>query len=274
MPTPGLSLVGFIADQQQAHNHLLHACVPANNAPAALTAEWNAAQARRGAMIPFAGHPDIRPLPAPLQAHAAQVLAQPVFQAEWRGARIEWAEIGPLLAHQMTVDSNRSMHHCGALSNPPTPDELMVCCLPLVPQPEQLQVFPAQNSLLLKARSLNVRIVQGIGQANFLGIQFDVSIPHVHVAKLNGRSYLFNGYHRAVGLMLAGATYMPCIVRDVADHNAIGIRPPDTFSAALLDSADPPTLAHFAQGRAHHVSLRIHSRILYVNWAEHAVPDE
>src|ERR1700730_8447929 len=274
MPAPGLSLVGFITDQQQAHNHLLRACVPPNSDPSALTAEWNAAQARRGAFMPYAGHPDIQPLPVAQQAHAAQVLGLPIFQNEWRGATIQWVEIGPLLAPQMTVDSNRSAHHCGSLSNPPSPDELMTCCLPLAPQAEQLQIFPAQNSLLLKARSLNVRIVQGVGNQNFLGIQFDVAIPHVHVAKLNGRAYLFNGYHRAVGLMLAGATHMPCIVRDVANHSAIGIQPPATFSTSLLDSNDPPTIAHFAQGRAHRISLRIHSRILYVSWAEHVVPDE
>lgn len=129
----------------------------------------------------------------------------------------------------------------------------MTCCLPVEPQPEQSQMFSPQN-----ARSLKVRNIHN---------------PHVHVAIFNERAYLFNGYHRAVGLMQAGVTHMPCIVRNVVDHNAIGIRPPDTFSAALLDANDPPTIAHFAQGRAHHVFLRVHSRILNVSWAEHAVPD-
>jgi hypothetical protein len=273
MPSPGISLVGLIADQQQAHNHLRGACMPINSDPVALTAEWDAAKALRGAPIQGAGYPNILPLPAALQAHATQVLAQPVFQAEWQGATINLVEIAPILAHQLTVDSNRSAHHCGALSTPPTPEQMMDCCLPLTAQPEQLQVFPAQNSLLLKAKSLNVRIVQGVGMPNFLGIQFDVAIAHVHVARLNGRCYLFNGYHRAVGLLLAGATHMPCIVRDVPNHTAIGLRPPDTFSAAELDAVDAPTLAHSAQ-RGYRVSLRSHSRILYVNWAEHAVPDE
>lgn len=274
MPSPGLSLVGFIDDQGLAHNHLRNACVPANPDPAALTAEWNAAKATLGAAVPNAGQPNVQPLPAAQQPHAAQILAHPVFQGDWQGATIQMVEIGPLLAHQITVDSNRSAHHCGALTRPPTPKELMDCCLPVTPQPEQLQIFPAQNSLLVKARSLNVRIMQGVGQPPFLGIQFDVSIAYVHVVRLNNRYYLYNGYHRALGLMLAGATHMPCVVRDITTHAAIGIRPPETFSAALLDSNNPPTLTHFSQGRAYRVSLRSHSRILYVNWAEHTIPDE
>jgi hypothetical protein len=274
MPSPGLSLVGFFADQQHAHNHLTQACIASNPDPAAVIAEWGAAKGALGTPIPNAGHPDIQPLAPGQQAHAQQILAHPIFQADWRGASVVMVEIAPLLAHQLTVDRNRSSHHCNGLSNPVTDDEMMNCCLPLTPQQEQLQIFPAQNSLLVKARSLNVRIVQGVGQPPFLGIQFDVSIPWVHVVRLNGRHYLFNGYHRACGLMAAGATHMPCIMRDIADHNAIGLRPPDTFDSALLDSQDPPTLGHFGQGRAYAVSLRQHSRILYVNWAEHVVPDE
>jgi hypothetical protein len=254
MLTQGLSLVGFISDQQQAHHHLLRACVPANMDPAALTTDWTAAQARRGAVIPFAGHPDIQPLPIALKRHAAEVLAQPIFRNEWLDATIQWVEIGPILAHQMTVDSNRSTSHGNRLSNPPTPNELMTCCLPLEPQQEQLQVFAAQNVLLFKGRSLKVKNVHN---------------PHVHVVMFNARAYLFNGYHRAVGLMQRGVTHMPCIVRNVVDHNAIGIRPPDTFSAALLDANDPPTIAHFALGRALRVFLRVHSRILNVSWVEH-----
>jgi hypothetical protein len=275
LPTPGLSLVGFIADQHQAFNHLINACVPSDASHAAIAAEWEAAKVRRRCEpIPNAGHPDIRPLDGAQSAYVQQVLAHPIFQSEWRGAVIQLVEIDTL--HQVTIDSSRSAHHCASLSNPPTADELMAVCLPLTPQPEQLKLITGQgqNSLLVKARSLNVRILQGVGNQDFLGIQFGLAIPFVHVVRLNGRCYLFNGYHRAVGIRDAGCTHMPCVVRNIADHNAIGLHPPDTFDAVLLDSDDPPAVAHFTQRRAHPVSLRCHSRILYVNWAEHVVPDE
>jgi hypothetical protein len=274
MPSPGVSLVGFIANQQDAINHLMVACMPSVGATdATLIAEWQTAKAKLGPPMANAGNPSIQPLPAAQKGHANQILAEPVFQTEWAGATINMVEIAPLLAHQITVDSNRSGHHCGSLSAAPTTQELMDCCLPLAQQQEETKLIPGQNSLLIKARSLNVRILQGVGQAGFLGIQVGVSIPYVHVVRLNGRHYLFNGYHRAVGLRSAGVTHMPCVLRDVPDHAAIGLNPPNTFSAALLDSSDPPTIEHMVQHGCR-VSLRHHSRVLYVNWAEHAVPDE
>lgn len=279
MPSPGLSLVGFVVDQQEALNHLTNACVPAAGAnQQTLIADWQAATARLGAAIPNTGQPNMQPIPAAQQQHAQQILAQPVFQGaapgSWQGSTVELVEIDKVLAYQMTVDSNRSAHHCGTLSNPPTMDDLMNCCLPLAPQIENYKVFPGPSSLVLKARSLNIRHFQGVWNQDFMGIQFGVSIPYVHVVRYGGRCHLFNGYHRAVGVRLSGATHMPCIVRDVADRSAIGFAPPEFFPDAVLQSNNPPTLAHFTQGRALHVSLRQHSRILHVSWAEHALPDE
>ena len=118
MPTPGLSLVGFL-DQAEAINHLLAACVPQNSAPAALIAEWNSARQRLGAPIPNGGYPNIQPLPAAQQAHAQQVLAHPIFQdPQWQRASIQLVEIDPILGYQMTIDSNRMNHHANRLSSP------------------------------------------------------------------------------------------------------------------------------------------------------------
>src|SRR5258708_6142220 len=75
VPTPGISMVGFMTDQQQAINHLRTACVPPVDTDAALIAEWQAAQAQLGAPIPNAGNPNIQPFPAAHQAHV-QTLVQ------------------------------------------------------------------------------------------------------------------------------------------------------------------------------------------------------
>jgi hypothetical protein len=97
MPTPGLSLVGFL-DQAEAIDHFLGAYVPPDSAPAALIAEWNTAKQRLGAPIPNAGYPNIQPLPAAQQAHAQQVLAHPIFQdPQWQRASIQLVEIDPIL---------------------------------------------------------------------------------------------------------------------------------------------------------------------------------
>src|ERR1700723_2353954 len=105
MPTPGLSLVGFL-DQAEAISHLLVACVPQDSARAALIAEWNAAKQTLGAPIQNAGYPNIQSLPPAHQAHAQQVLAHPIFQdLLWQRTSIQLVEIDPILAYQMTIDS-------------------------------------------------------------------------------------------------------------------------------------------------------------------------
>ena len=85
MPTPGISLVGFL-DQKDAVDHLQNACIPPDGTQSALIAEWNAAKARLGAAFANAGNPDIRPIPAEYKSHVEQVLTHPPFQAEWKGA--------------------------------------------------------------------------------------------------------------------------------------------------------------------------------------------
>jgi hypothetical protein len=168
-----------------------------------------------------AGNPDIRQIPAAYQNHVNQVLIHPPFQAEWKGAGAALVEIDPILAYQITVDSERRAQHISYLSCPPTEQQLFDVCLPTEPKTEQLKIFPGQNSLILKAKSLNVRIFKGIGQPNLMGVQFGVSPPYCHVVRHGGRCYLFNGYQRAVGLRLAGITHMPCILRDVKDHTDV-----------------------------------------------------
>lgn len=100
-------------------------------------------------------------------------------------------------------------------------------------------------------------------------------MPFVSVVGCNGRFFLHNGYNRAYGVRMAGATHMPCMIREVPDLAGAGVRADgSTFGATLLQSADPPSVAHFTQGRAHDVRLRAMSRIVQVSWAEYAIPDE
>lgn len=275
MPTPGLSLCGFLSEQD-AILHLQTACVPANPDPAVLRAEWLQAQTALGAPIPKAGSPAVRPIP---QSHAAYVTALEQLPwvaahlAMWPGYSFQMVEVDPLLAFQVTVDSARSQHHCGGLAQPPTLDELFGICLPNVQLNEAIHVQQQGHSTLLKARSLNVRLqMAGFFQnEGKIGIQFGVSLGLAHVVRFNGRYYLHNGFHRAVGARLAGATMIPCIVRDVATFEEVG---GSTFPQTVLEGANPPTVGHYAQGRAHRVQLRSMSRILQVSWTDYVVPDE
>jgi hypothetical protein len=269
--------------EPQAVEFLKSPCVPADPADAALRAIWQGAQANLGAPVANAGAPNVTPIPAAQAPHIVTLMQTPTFQQfalQFPNTIFQMVEIDPLLAFQFSVDMDRSQSHCGALGNPPTADELMHCCLPIVVQPEPMQTRLQQQSLLIKARSLNLRIIaQGwFPQPNpphAAGVFFGPSFPYVHVVRLNGRYYLHNGFHRTVGARRAGATHIPCVVREVTDELAAGIQKDGTtFSSALLNSANPPTVGHYCNGRATAVRLRQHSRIMHLTWAEYSVYDE
>jgi hypothetical protein len=233
-----------------------------------------------GAATPNAGHPDIQALPAIHDAYIDQVRNAPfaasVFSGPWQDCSFAFVEIDPLLAYQFHVDTDRSDHHCAALTRPPTLENLLPICLPTAPAAEPFDTYNNHQSMILKTRSLNVRTFgAGMFNAAFMGIQFGVALPFAHVVRFNGRCYLYNGFHRALGIRQAGATHMPSIVREVASPEEAGIwQNGATFDLAILESANPPTLAHFTGGRAFDVQLRKLTRLLHVSWSDYVIPDE
>jgi hypothetical protein len=291
MPTPGFSLVGFM-EQNRALHHLKTDCVPEpkNRTDAELFNDWVTARGKLGFAIAKAGKPDVRPISKAHDAYIQQLKAEPWVQPWLAGpladSTFQEIEIGPLLALQFTVDAERSDHHCGKLPSVPNGSDLLPVCLPMKQPPRDFitsPIGPGAKSVLIKARNLSLQMVNaGIFDMNFAGYEshlgglvFQLSFPFVHVVRLNGRCYLHNGFHRAYGAGQAGATHMPCLFRDVATPEQAGIRNDGTtFDLTRLESSNPPTLAHFTQGRAFDVQLRSISRILHVTWSEYVMPDE
>jgi hypothetical protein len=278
MPTPGLSLVGFM-DHDHAIKYMRGNCVMPNPSDAALIGEWTTAQAKLGAPFDRAGQPDIQAMsPGVEQTYIQQLLQLPWVQAGLPpNASFQCVEIDPLLAFQFHILTDHSDGHCGGLGLAPGIVELLPVCLPQAPPQANLRLSGAGQSLLIAADSLNVRIFdQGWFQTeNKAGIVFGISLPFVHVVRFNGRCYLINGFHRALGARMRGADRIPCLFRDVAAADEVGIRTDGaTFSLALLESANPPTLGHFTQGRAHNLPIQKKMRVLQVNWSEHAMPME
>lgn len=279
MPSAGLSLLSFM-DRQQALKHLKSACIPRDGSDAALAAEWQAARANRGPPFANAGKPRLEPIPESLRDHIRRLVeepwAAPAFAGPLRGADFALVEIDPLIAFQVTLSKDRAAQHCGHLGRNPGPRELLPICLPRSPSVEDYTAFPGASSIMIKARSLNLRIAaQGLFDDCVAGIQFSVALPFVSVVSCRARYYLQNGYNRAYGIRTTGATLMPCMIREVADLASAGVRADAmTFGSATLQADDVPTLAHFTQGRSHEVTLRAMTRIIQVSWAEYAVPDE
>jgi hypothetical protein len=233
VPTPGLSLVGFM-DHQPAINYLRLSCVPTDTSDAALTAEWTQAQGKLGAPFSDAGRPDIQDISPPSQPYIHQLMQQVWVQqalAQYPGASFKVIEIDPLLAFQHHILVDHSEGHCDKLPLGAGINDLLPICLPLLPPNENLRISaqilsPQSGSFVIGADSLNVRITShGLFQAeNKVGIQFGVALPFVHVVRHNGRCYLLNGFHRALGARSHGAGRIPCLFREVATHEEAGIR--------------------------------------------------
>lgn len=287
MPSPGLSLVGFL-DQQEAVNLLRNTCVVQDPSDTALAAEWQSARARLGAPTPNAGRPAIDPIPSDGQVHMAQLMQQAWIQGHLQGSMVgatfQFIELAPLLALQFNVDVARSDHHNGGSgSAAPSTPELFSMCLPLVPMIENVRTnvapsLQAPTSILVTSKGLNFYPMdRGLMQTPlgaYIGVKVGVTVPLMHVVRYNGRCYLHNGFHRAVGLLSRGVTHAPCVFRDVADLDAVGVKPGQTFQGPLLESNDPPTLAHFVGGRAYGVSLKVFTRTIHVSWADHITTED
>jgi hypothetical protein len=276
MPSPGLSLVGFL-NREQGIAYLQNMCVFADANPNALETFWQAANQKLGPRFERAGHPEILAIPAEGQAHLNTLIGQPwvksALQTHLAGAVFQYVELEPLLAYQMHVDMVRSDHHNGGANGCLSTEEIFLKCLPLEKAYEGVKTYPTPNSLLITSEGFNFyTAAQGVidtGDGHFLGMQVGALIPLLHVVRFNGRCYLHNGFHRAVGLAKRGITHAPCVFRDVAIADVAGIRPPSTFGLDLLESENPPTIAHYSQGRACEVSLKVWNKALHVTWNEY-----
>ncbi len=287
MATAGLSLLGFM-NQQEAIAHLLAHCVPEKREVPALVELWQAARARKGPAM-NGGNPNIKDMPAANRPYIDMLLRQQwltQFLTLVHGGEFKLVEIDPLLTIHFMVDLKRSNDRCRALPQNPDVADLLPICLPdkyadaeisMIRLPDMANKPLNVGSFLLTAPSLNVRIVEaGYFKAdNKIGIQFGLPVPLVQVVRFNGRCYLHDGLHRTIGARRKGATHIPCLFRDAQSAAEIGLKPDkSTFSLQILESADAPTVGHFTQGRACEVQLRHYKRVVHVNWAEYAIPDE
>lgn len=275
MPSSGLSLAGFM-DLQWAIGHYQHDCVFPDSSDAALTEVWNIARAKLGPPVANAGHPEIAPLPASADAHLRAATTNP-YLAEWleriQPFTFKLVEMAPVLAHQPAVDVGASSRFGGSLSPSASLGDLLNVCIPTsVPQAE-LRFLRSENSFLVRSRAqLSVGGFQGPG--NRVGLEFALPLPFVQVAEHAGRCYLINGYHRAVTLGRLGITRLPCLFRQVADWDKLGIRQGNAYlSKQVLQSANPPTISHYTRGSAHEVTLREVKRFVHVSWVEFSVED-
>ncbi len=285
MADAGLVLLGFM-DESLAIEFLRKACVVAGPTDdAALRATWTAAKSTLGTPLPNAGKPDIQQIPPGHDMYLRGVMNSPRWQLSMNGVsapEFKMVEISPLLAFQFHVDLARAgrLMRSGAVMTDIT--AMLEICLPQKLLPVEFEKGDEMNGFWIRSRDPNLQVI-GRFQAqadppdhyiDFGGPMWGQNSPLVQVAHHGGRYFLKNGYHRAYGLAKAGATHMPCLVVDAPSYEAVGIRPPGgTFQAPLLESANPPSIAHFVRGSAASVTLRSLTKLIHVSWAEQVFAD-
>jgi hypothetical protein len=267
-------------NQPQALAHLRTTCVPSDPSDAALIAIWEKARQNIGEPIPKAGKPEILDLPPEFADRLSKIRSAPEF-GMWFGASsptFQLVEIDPLLTTQFQLDRQRSSYHCDRLAKPPGMKELAALCLPTAQPKMDAHIATGPSSVVLKSPSLNLKLMHsGVFSApgSVAGVVWGVKPELAQVTRFNDRCYLSNGFHRCYGARLAGATHVPCVLREVKKKSEVTIAEDgSTFGQELLESANPPTFGHFVHGRAYEVLLRKMSRLIHVAWAEYVLPDE
>jgi hypothetical protein len=282
VPVEGRSLVGFM-EPGFAISYLQQTTIPADSSPDALHAVWELARAKLGAPPDHAGVPELLDIDQGHRAHLNAVAGNARLAAGFDGQPYEFklVEIDPLLAYQHDISIERADQLCHQLGDQPTVDAMLPVFLPTELEGIPIQMQRTDNSIVVVGRSANLRILahgqigveKNIG-AVLLGAAIGAGSPWVHVVRFEGRAYLRNGFHRVYGAKRVGATHVPCIVLDAPSWEYVGAKGQGaTFERALLESPNPPTLAHYAEDRAWPVQLRRPTRIIEVSWAEYVLPE-
>ncbi len=276
MPVDAVSLYGFMAESE-AVQYLEDACILEPDAdPARL---WSDARAKLGRATPGAGVPEVRPMPTHYKARLDAVRSEPWFEQFVADSSWEFAlvEIAPLIAFQFQIMVEHSDAQCAAVGSPPSMGEMLALCLPRDRKSPDIRIDAGDKGLVISSPDLNVFTMGPLWAdlpadgafrgALIAGPVVRTRVPTVQVARVNGRHYLRNGYHRVYCIGRRGAEYVPCVVLDFdTPDQAIGDIP--GFSRNLLESRDPPTLAHFVGGRAADVRMQRLQQVIAVSWTE------
>jgi len=293
MPSPGLSLVGFM-DRNPAITYLRRYSHPGNITEAQAEGQWRIAKGKLGSPIPNAGHPKLQDFDSQYDPYLQRVTQNPRYSTTVKGmpASFRLVEIDPLLAFQFQLDMDRVARVLTGITGTPSMEQMIGICLPenpLDPRTVPMQTSETPTSLTITSTNPNLRVIVGgqfvdpaTGQSLYdpnimaliAGIGFGEGSPLSQVARFDGRCYLKNGYHRAYALRTRGQDYMPCVLVDATDYAEVieDNKPGQIFDRDLLVSRNPPTIGHFTQGRAYNVTLRPTRRVIQLQWSAGTLP--
>lgn len=190
------------------------------------------------------------PLPANLDAHIAALRANPTSAevlATLGEPRI--VDLSRVCAAQPTIYVEDALQRVAGI-DPSDLDALIRLTLPLHEKVTMPVGFDQlKNAWLFSSPNPNLRVVGnfqaevGPGLTGF-GFIVGVSRSYLQVAGLNGRYFLRDGYHRAYGLLAAGITHAPALVKDFATFEEVGL-PQGLLPQHTYLGDRPPTLTDY-----------------------------
>jgi hypothetical protein len=267
MPVEALSLLGLL-DRDPAMLHLETDCCLDDPSTANRHRIWEAARAALGPPVAASGQAEIQELPPQAWSYIRQHVEPLALKLGLYAApdlsppRYCLVEIGPLLATQLVVRRGDDAMPKAERN----PQDMLELCLPATIDTARLDISMQAHAIIIKAASPNLRLqpqtLPGQGACLVAG----EAPPFVTVVERGGLLYLWDGHHRATDLMRAGATHMPCMLRQSLREDLTRPVLERVFAGPVA------TIGHFARG--HPVRLRRTARVLHVTWSEWLLPEE
>ncbi|HLX08993.1 MAG TPA: hypothetical protein VKY89_14155 [Thermoanaerobaculia bacterium] len=227
--------------------------------PASTMERWGRARAQLSALAPVAPGAAARPLGEGCAEHLAAVSGTDLFRSQTagRGWSFAWVDLRRMVSLQESVNLDYLRAVAARHAAAPGEQELLELCLPrdLRPRPGTYHVTGSSNQeVTIHSDDLNLMVIRAglepIEAANpsdpaiaRVSLVIGKAWHHVHVLAVGDRCFLKNGYHRAVGLLEAGVSEIPCVLLRAGELTAADCaRWPDP---RLLASSRPPLLGDF-----------------------------
>jgi len=249
---PARALIGWM-EPEVAERALLQYRVGGPPDPAALAR----VQSARAAVLTRSEGVDqaslIHDAPSELRSHLSRLSDFPgaaaYFKEGWSVKTVDLPRVAAFQPQVFISSASERVRHAKA-GDLPTLAEL---ALPTANLSEALAPTfdPRQQAWSASSSNPNLRIVgnvagplEGIPPGSIaLGFFVALLPSFMQVARFQGRYFLRDGYHRALGLLMAGITRVPAFVNDVPEIERLA--PPGMLPQAAFLGNRPPTLQDY-----------------------------
>lgn len=190
------------------------------------------------------------PLPAEIESHIEALRADPksaeMLNASGTPRMVDLTKVCAAQPQIHTEDARRRVEGLDQRA-------LLAIAQVTLPLPSQellpVAFDPTKNAWILSSPNPNLRVVgnfSGPVAPGLTGYGFAVALQksYLQVAGLGGRYFLRDGYHRAYGLLAAGISHVPALVKDFATFEEVGL-PAGLLPQSTYLGERPPLLPDY-----------------------------